>query len=141
VFEVVAHICFFLLLFLVWKMFIFLLLIFEEKIMLFILVLSYLSTLVASQRNCATGVNILNGETTIGAYYTSFSLGAGQSVCLHTTVTSSQLSTPSTVVYGFSIDGPSNSRLVPGAVPSSNSGGDCAGFTQVGNVVSGSPTP
>ena len=52
--------------------------------MLFALILSHLSMLVASQQNCAVGVIISNGETTIGTYSTTFSLGAGQSVCLHT---------------------------------------------------------
>lgn len=108
--------------------------------MLFALILSHLSMLVASQQNCAVGVIISNGETTIGTYSTTFSLGAGQSVCLHTSV-SSQLSTPSTSVYGFSIGGSSNSRLFTGVVPRTNGIGDCTSFAEVGNLIMGSPAP
>lgn len=68
-----------------------------------LIIFSCLVLLVASQ-NCATGIVNQNGVTTVGDNQaTTFTLAAGGSICLHSSVISPSLSTPSASKYAWSI--------------------------------------
>jgi hypothetical protein len=110
-----------------------------------LIIFTCLILLVASQ-NCASGIVNQNGVTTVGdRQATTFSLAPGASVCLHASVVSPSLSTPSAGKFAWSIQPSSpiatNSRLFVGQVPVSNQNFNCNNFAELGNLVIGSPAP
>lgn len=110
-----------------------------------LIIFTCLILLVASQ-NCASGIVNQNGVTTVGDNQaTTFTLAAGGLICLHSSVTSPSLSTPSASKYAWSIQPSSpiasNSRLFVGQVPVSNQNFNCNNFGDRGNLNVGSPAP